>query len=137
MDPRQRARVLVVTFVGLLALHGWVLTRMIARQDNLIIVLLLVAIALFTWRLGHYAAIAVAPPAVESSRPGNELQRIRFLVPVLAGVFALHVWLMTQMIAAGENLFTAALAVGAGVIAVRVGAYALRYRHLRRAATAA
>ena len=136
MDSRGRARVLVATFIALLALHMWVLTRMIARQDYLLIILLVVAIALFAWRLGHYATIAAAPPKEERSVPGSELRRIRFLIPVLAGVFFLHVWLMTQMIAAGETLFTAALAVGAAVIAVRVGAYALRYRQIRRAAPA-
>src|SRR6266581_1241290 len=57
MEPERRAHVMVSIFVGLLAFHLWLLYRMVAARNTLLVALLLVAIALFGWRIQHYARL--------------------------------------------------------------------------------
>ncbi|HEV8594016.1 MAG TPA: hypothetical protein VGR51_00605 [Thermoplasmata archaeon] len=133
MDPRRRALLMVGIFVGLLALHVWLLYRRVVREDWVLAGWLVAAIALFGWRIVHYGnvyrgAIAGRPP----KGPTEERRQIRTMVPLLAGLLVLHAWLITITWAEGEVLFTALLLLAVAVFVARIGFYVWRLSVLRR-----
>jgi len=132
VDPRPRALLMVGIFVGLLAFHVWLLYRMVGVANWLLAGFLLVAIALFGWRIAHYAALyrgVVAGKAVRG--PAEERRQIRLMAPVLAGMLVLHAWLITVTVAAGEVAFTVLLLLAVVVFVARLALYARRYAKLR------
>lgn len=134
MDPKRRALLLVGTFVGLLALHLWLLYRRVIREDWVLSGWLFVAIALFAWRIAHYGnvyrgAVVGRPP----KGPVEERHQIRILVPLFVGLLVLHAWLITVTWAEGDVLFTALLVLAVAVFVARLVVYARRYADLRRA----
>ena len=137
MEPKPRALLMVGIFAGLLAFHLWLLYRMLVRGDALLSTLLVVAIALFVWRIVHYANVyrgAVSGKAAKG--PAEELRQIRILLPVLAALLALHAWLISLLVATPESFertaFLALLFLAVGIFVVRLGFYARRYGQLRR-----
>ena len=134
MEPKRRAHVMVGIFVGLLAFHVWLLYRMVAARNTLLVALLLVAIALFGWRIQHYArlwhGIAVTRPPKARA---EEIRQIHLMAPVLAALLVLHAWLITAMLAAGELAFVVVLLLAVVVFVARLGFYAWRWTRLRRA----
>ena len=93
---------------------------------------LVVAMALFGWRIVHYVkvyrgAIVGRPP----KGPAEERRQIRLQVPLLAGLLVLHSWLITITWAEGEVLFTVLLLVAVAVFVFRLAFYARRYPRLR------
>jgi hypothetical protein len=133
LDARRRALLLIAIFAGLLALHVWLLYRRVIREDWVLAGWLVVAIALFGWRIMHYAnvyrgATVGRPP----KGPAEERRQIRIQVPLLAGLLVLHAWLITITWAEGEVLFTVLLLLAVVVFVVRLAFYARRYMILRR-----
>ncbi|HKZ64455.1 MAG TPA: hypothetical protein VJ400_08430 [Thermoplasmata archaeon] len=132
MDSRRRALLLIAIFVGLLALHVWLLYRRVSRADWMLASWLMVAMALFGWRIVHYwnvyRGVTVGRPP---KGPAEERRQIRVQVPLLAGLLVLHAWLITITWAEGEVLFTVLLLLAVVVFVVRLGFYAWRYPKLR------
>ena len=94
---------------------------------------LVVAIALFGWRIMHYAnvyrgATVGRPP----KGPAEERRQIRILGPLLAGLLVLHAWLITITWAEGEVLFTILLLLAVVVFVARIAYYAKRYSVLKK-----
>lgn len=134
MDARRRALLQVAIFVGLLALHVWLLYRRVIRADWVLAGWLVVAMALFGWRIMHYVnvyrgATVGRPP----KGPVEERRQIRILLPLYAVLLVLHAWLITITWAEGEVLFTVLLVLAVVVFVVRLAYYAKRYRVLRNA----
>ncbi len=125
-------------FVGLLALHVWLLYRMVSTANGLVAGLLLVAIALFGWRLVHYANVyrGVAGRKV-TMEPSGERRQIRIMGPTLAALLAIHAWLVSLVLAwapsTERSLFLVLLLLAVVVFAARLAFYARRYALLRRA----
>jgi len=115
----------------------WLLYRMLVRGDVVLSTLLVVAIALFVWRIVHYAsAYRGAVTGKATKAPAEELRQIRILLPVLAALLALHAWLISVLLSAPESIertaFLALLFLAVGIFVVRLGFYARRYGQLRR-----
>ena len=132
MDAGRRSLGIVVALAALLAFHLWLLYRMVVGGSWALAALLLVAVGLFAWRLAPYASRyrAAAPPSPRKEG-AQELRQMRVLVPVLAGLLALHAWLLPVVLAAGDVLFGAVLALAVLVFAARLALYARRYRQIR------
>jgi ABC-type uncharacterized transport system permease subunit len=131
---------LIAVFVGLLAFHFWLLSRMVARGDALLSALLVVAIVMFAWRLVHYARRLrrLDTRTVEKDRI-TELGQIRIMAPALVGLLALHAWLLyvtlsTPEPTSVEYAFAALLVLAVVVFITRLAYYARRYAALRRSA---
>ena len=133
MDARRRALLLIAIFVGLLALHVWLLYRRVSRADWVLAGWLVVAMALFGWRIVHYWNVYRGATVGRPSKgPAEERRQIRILGPLLAGLLVLHAWLITITWAEGEVLFTVLLLLAVVVFVVRLAFYARRYMILRR-----
>lgn len=138
MEPRKRDLALLGTFALLLAFHLWLLYRMIAARNAFLGALLLVAIGLFAWRIHHYAIRYRGAVQGHAPRgPADELRQIRVIVPVLGGLLALHVWLISVMVTGPPTLESSVflvLLVGAVVAFVtRLAWYGRRYSRIRKA----
>lgn len=130
---------MVAVFVGLLAFHTWLLYRMVNAANWLLAGLLIVAIALFTWRIHHYAALSrAAGPGARPRSTAEELRQIRMMAPVLTSLLVLHAWLITFTLSTNpltlvEYVFAALLFVAVIVFAARLVYYARRLSALRKA----
>ncbi|MFQ6013574.1 MAG: hypothetical protein ACE5LS_08030, partial [Thermoplasmata archaeon] len=54
MDATRKAFALFLAMVGLFGFHLWLLSRAVDRGDLFLSSLLIVAVALFSWRTVHY-----------------------------------------------------------------------------------
>ena len=131
VDVRRRALLMIAVFLALLALHVWLLYRMVAAANWLLAGLLLVAIGLFGWRLVHYHRVFIGALAGKAGRTvAEERRQVRIMAPTLAGLLVLHAWLISVTIAAGEILFTVLLLLAVVVFVARLLFYASRISHL-------
>ena len=132
VDARRRALVMIAVFLILLALHLWLLYRMVAVANWLLAGLLLVAIGLFGWRLLHYHRVFLGAMAGKVGRTAAEERRqMRIMAPTLVALLGLHAWLITITVAAGETLFTVLLLLAVTVFVARLVFYAREYPRLR------
>ncbi len=134
MDPKRRALAMVAIFVGLLALHIFLLYRMVNAANWPLAGLLLLAIALFGWRIHHYGTLyAGAAAGRVAKEPAEERRQIRTMAPILAGLLVLHAWLIALTIALGEPLFTVLLLLAVVAFVARLVFYARRWSQIRDA----
>jgi len=139
MDPGRRMLALIAVFVGLLAFHLWLLSRMVARGDTFLSALLIVAIGLFAWRIVHYARRYRGIEKRKVEKDGAaERRQIRIMAPVLVGLLALHAWLLTVTLSAPtltltEYAFAALLVMAVVTFVTRLAYYAKRYATLKKA----
>jgi len=139
MDPRRRMLALIAVFIGLLAFHLWILSRMIARGDTFLSALLVVAIGLFAVRIVHYARRYRGIEQRKAEKDGaSERRQIRIMAPVLVGLLALHAWLLVVTLSATtltvtEYAFAALLVLAVVTFVARLAYYAKRYSILKRA----
>jgi hypothetical protein len=133
MDSRQKALVLFVAMVGLFGFHLWLLSRVVARGDILLSGLLIVAVALFSWRTVHYwtrfRADAEPAPVLD---PPEEIRRMRNWSLLLVGLLVLHSWLFLTVVSV-DIVLAAGLGLAVAVFVYRLAAYGLRYSVLRKA----
>jgi len=129
---------LIAVFLGLLAFHVWLLSRMLARGDTFLSALLIVAIGLFAWRIVHYARRYRGVEPRKAEKDGaSERRQIRIMAPVLVGLLVLHAWLLAVTLSVTpltltEYAFAALLVLAVVVFVARLAYYARRYAILKR-----
>ena len=133
MDPRRRALLMVLIFVGLLVFHLWLLNRVTSARNTVLSVLLAIAVGLFSWRIAHYVGRYRGVVAARKDTPAMERRRILMIVPVIAALLPIHAWLLSLTLAMGDYPLTGVLILSVVVFVARLVFYARRYLSLRAA----
>ncbi len=133
MDSRLKTLTLFLAIVSLLGFHLWLLSRTVARGDVFFSGLLLVAVGLFSWRIGHYWMRfhgATEPAPVLDRR--KEILRIRNWSLLLAGLLVLHSWLFLQVLSV-DIVLASGLGLAIAFFVYRLATYGHRFAKLRKA----